>query len=187
MPLLPGLLQKGFAAGTLAIALVVAGIFPVKALVILLGRVKRFGRQDGGDYRPGKNPAFLQLFFGLLCLSALILIGVKDGADIAAAAIGKLAARIGRVNLLPVGIEELFEADALRIVDNLHHLDMAAFAVILVGRVFGAAARIAGCDRQNPFQLVKGRFHAPETAACKHGLRLPGRGRSLRCKRESAG
>ncbi|MNI56586.1 hypothetical protein D3C73_1115980 [compost metagenome] len=81
----------------------------------------------------------------------------------------KLAAGIGRVNLLPEQLKELAVWENFRVEGNLHRFDMSGRigADLLIGRVHRMSAGIAGDNSVDSRQIFKRGYHTPETSACK--------------------
>ncbi len=94
---------------------------------------------------------------------------IKNSRKILGAAIGKLASVIGGIYLAPEDIKQLFVTDLFRIIGYLHRFIMTGCSGsnLFVGGIFNMAAGIPGHSLNNPFRVLKRRFHAPETATGK--------------------
>ncbi len=97
----------------------------------------------------------------------LLLAADEDAGAVGVAAITELAARVERIDIAPEHVQEFLVCHLGRIIGDLDRLGVARApgGDLLVGRIDGGAAGIAGGGVDHPVQLVKGRLHAPKAAA----------------------
>ena len=165
------------APATAAVDLVAQRILLVVVLVIVLGRIERAGRADRGDHGLLQHVARVELLLRGRRLRELLVARREDRGGVLRAAVAELAARVGRVDVAPEHLEQLRIAHALRVVLDLHRLDMPGLARrdLLVARVHDRAARVARGGREHARQRVERRLHAPEAAAREDRDRALGR------------
>src|SRR5262245_62553355 len=173
----PDLLEARVASAAVPVEAVAERVLLVVVLVVFLGAIEG---ARGDDLRLHRD-AELLLHRGEGGLGGLPLRGVVDedrravlGADVAELPIGD-----GGVDVVPVDVEELLEADPRRVVDDLDRLGVAGAARghLLVAGVGLGASRVAGRDRDDAGEGLEGRLHAPEADAREGGdCRLSARG-----------
>src|SRR5438477_1518087 len=93
----------------------------------------------------------------------------EDGRTVLRAYVWTLAVRRGGIVHVPESLKQLLVRDLRRVVGELHHFGMASLigANILIGRILGLAAQIAGCSIGNPWNLSKVGFHAPKATGAE--------------------
>ena len=169
--------------------------------MIVLGRVEGGRGNDLGDDRAIEAPRFVEHVTRRFGELLLLVIEVVDAGAVLAAAIDKLAAGVGRIDVHPEDLEQLLEADLGRVIADLHGLGVAGGAGrnLLVGRVIDMTVDVAGDYRMHAVEFFKGRLHAPEAAAGKDrlgrrgffhslhlSLRVTGRGNAHTARQEQA-
>ncbi len=148
--------------------------------MILLGWIEDRGRQDLGHDGAGQLARLFQRCLRGFGLRTFAVIADEDRCAVLRALVAKLAGRVDRVDIMPEHIEQLFVADARRIVFDLQRFIVAGASRrhLLVGRIDLGAAGITGGGGEDAVDLVESRLDAPETTAGEHGcgarLRLGG-------------
>ena len=145
----------------------VVGIFERVVLVVVLGAVEGFERDDLGDdfVLPGVGGIELRdVGFGD---ALLIVVGVEDGGAVGGADVGALAVERGGVVDGEEDAEELAVGEARGIVDDFDGLGVVGgfgADVVVVGGA-GGAAGVAGGGGDDAFDALEDGLRAPETAA----------------------
>ncbi|MNC44410.1 hypothetical protein D3C75_933150 [compost metagenome] len=146
-------------------------------IIILMQRFSRVERSGGENLRHNRVlESFTRLQRGLGCLRLLPLLFImhKDRRPVRIPPVHKLPALIGRINQLPINIQQPLIREQLRLICNLHglHMPRRFLTHFLIGRINCVAARITGYHRNNARELVKGLDHTPKAAARKGGKLL---------------
>src|SRR6266542_4683227 len=167
----PNLLEPLIASAVEAIEVIPDGVLLVVILVVLLcAPERRRGKDVGGDAE-----AFLQRRLRRLREAFLLGVVVEDRRAVLRAVVAELTAVVGRVDVVPEGVEELRVRHLARVVDHLDRLAVPDPAArhLLVRRVRLRPAGVARRRRDHARQLVERPLHAPEAAAGKggHGAR----------------
>ena len=165
----PDLFQELIAPRPLTVRLVLERILLVIILVVPLRVVESGEFPNLRGYRFVEPPRFSEGVPGFLRDPLLLPVMIEDHAPVIGPPIPELPTGVRRVDVPPEEVEKLFVCDFRWIVEDLHRLDVPLLSVILIGRVFSRAARIAGDDLENPGRLFKIGFHTPETAAGEGG------------------
>src|SRR5437016_11850391 len=93
----------------------------------------------------------------------------EDGGAVLRAYIWTLAVRRGGIVHVPESLQQLLVGNLRWVIGQLHHFGMASLigANILIGRILGLAAQIAGCSIGNPWNPSKMGFHAPKATGAE--------------------
>src|SRR5499433_1296844 len=131
----------------------------------------------------GLFETFAERFFGFFRQAFLSFIMVKDCRAILTTDVAKLPVERERIDIVPEHLEQLFVSYLLWIIGNLDHLCVSGLAgrYFLIRRIFLCTPGVTRDGRNEPVELVKRWFHAPETAAGKSGFRCGGGSARLRC------
>src|SRR5262249_1127467 len=138
--------------------------------MIVLRRIEHGSGNDFGY--DGLLETFAERLLRFLRQPFLGFIVVKDRRAILTAHVAKLPVRSERIDITPEHLEQLLVTDLFWIIGNLDHLCLSGLAgrYFLIRRIFLCSTRVTRDGRNDPVELVKGWFHAPETAAGKSGL-----------------
>src|SRR5207244_992125 len=96
---------------------------------------------------------------------------IKNCSPITWTDIGELAVRLGRIDLLPIDVEQLLVGNFGRIVNNLDRFPVVRLLradELVSGIGFGPAA-VTDCRLDHTGRLVECRLNTPETTARKNG------------------
>ncbi len=148
----PKLANPLIAAAAIAVIFIFARILFVIILMIVFGVPKGFGLQNGHSNGRFEGLGLLDFNLGRFSRYNLVRTGIDHG-DISMAAVAKLAAIIGRVNMVPVIIQYLIIRYHGWVKSDLGRFDMAA--MIAVGRVLQIPARIAGDGTDHAVKMFK--------------------------------
>ena len=159
-------------AGIGTVDLVTYGIFAVVILVVILGRVEFGGRHDFHRQGLVESPGSFQLLKRIFGLAALIFVVIEDCRAVLIAAVDKLAAAVGGIDLAPVDIKQVAVADFLWVKGDLDCLGMSG-----ASRGYSGITRVGyfttgiACDHLNDsVGQFKGCFHTPEAPAGEGGF-----------------
>src|SRR5207253_3252056 len=148
-----------------------AALFQI-SLVVFLSAIKLRSGRDFSDYRTTIARGSLKLALGSFS-NGLLLRGMKeDGGAVLRAHVWTLAVRRGGIVHVPESLKQLLVRNLRRVIGQLHHFGVTSLigANILIGRILGLAAQIAGCSIGNPWNLSKMGFHAPKATGAECGL-----------------
>src|SRR5882672_8504546 len=189
-PTAPQFFQAIVAAAAAAVERIANRILLVVVLVILLGRIKRGRLSDLGDDARGKGLTLFQRGLAVVGRGALAGVVHEDRGPVLRADVTKLAIANGRIDVDPENLQQFLISNALGVIHDLYRFGVSrpAGRYLLVGRTSEFAAGIPGGGRDDAFELVERRLHAPEATAGKSGLgerlcRIALRRGSTRCKR----
>jgi hypothetical protein len=102
----PHFLQIPTPPRAVAVGFVAHRVLPVVVMVVLFSRIETSGRDDLGADRRGEFPRGLQLRLRLAGEALLPGVVEKNGRAVLAAAVGKLPAAVGRVDVPPEDFEQ---------------------------------------------------------------------------------
>ena len=176
-PLAPHGFEETLAPRPGAVALVARGVLFVIVLVVGLGSVERLSPSNRRDDGRLENTTLFELAFRSFGQCALFAVVRENRGPVLLAAVGELAASIGRVDLSPKDLQQILVRDDGRVILHLNRLDVGSppRAHLFVRWRRRLTARVPGRDADHAWQLLKRRLHAPKTPARKSRLRQRGR------------
>src|SRR5215510_12018951 len=97
---------------------------------------------------------------------------VEAGGAVLGPVVAELPVLLRRVYVMPEHVEELFVTHQFWVIDDLDRFRMAGAAgrYLVVGRILLVPTGVARGGGDHPWELVKRRLHAPETATGKSSL-----------------
>ena len=137
--------------------------------MVILGRIKRWGRRDLGHDWLLKTAALVEGRLSLLGGGLLLRRVIKNYGPILVANIRPLAIQRGRIVIRPEDVEQLIVTDDRWIELYLHHFGVPGIvaAYIFVGRILLRAARVPDRCIRHTARRAEGGFHSPETTRTK--------------------
>ena len=178
--LAPQLLEPPVPPAPRAVRRVADRALLVEVLVVVLRGVEGLQPHDLGHDRLRQPSRGVERALRLLRRAPLCLVLVEDRRAVLVPPIAELPSAVGRVHVVPEGLEELPVAQPRGVVGHLHRLGVAGRPLghLLVRRVLDSAARVARDDRDDAGDLLQRRLDAPEAAAGEGGTGERRRGRS---------
>src|ERR1700740_808988 len=150
-------------------------------LVIGLGRIETFERNDLGYDRAGKYLRLIELRDVGLRDPLLFIIRIKDRRSVLSTFIGALTVQLrGIVRNREEYAQQFAVSDLRGIVDDLHGFGVAGVAGAhkLIFGGLSLSAGVAGCRGNHSPDVLKHGLHAPEASTGKHGRLLTRVGRT---------